>query len=104
MKGSRVLIVDASQSLFPDDPKLKDSKFTTPLHESLQILHPIPDFAGLVLEAVKEFIVQGTPGRINPVGIGVICDGPSVQVLGKLVYERVWQRLKDSPSQTTIPP
>lgn len=103
MRGSRVLIVDASQSLFPDDPKLKDSKFSTPLHESLQTLHSIPDFTALVVETVKEFTAKGVPGKINSVGIGVICDGPSVQVLSKLLYEKVWHKLQHPPPPIPAP-
>ena len=103
MKGYRVLIVDASQSLFHDDPKWKDSKFSTPLHDSLQILHPIPDFASLAMEAIKSFTSQGSSGRINPIGIGVICDGDSATGLGSLLYEGVWQKLQDPPPES-VPP
>ncbi|CAL1707828.1 unnamed protein product [Somion occarium] len=92
MKGSRVLVLDASHSLFPaaEDAKSKDSK---PIN-GLLVLHPIPDFSQLVSETLKDLASQKTIGTVHPVDTGLICDGSAVTLIGKALYERVLQKLK----------
>lgn len=91
MSNARVVILDASTSLFTADDK--SSPVSIP--ESDLVLQPIPDFRSIVAAACKD--IAGTPARrrVTPVEIGVMCESAAVRMMGRVLYERVRQRLKE---------
>lgn len=105
MSGARIIILDGSHSLFLADGQapLSNSpqKLPSVFHakksrgsESGSLLQPIPDFAMMVVDAVKDVTSKGTHGQIAPIDMGVICDGSVVKVVARAIHERILRRIK----------
>ena len=111
MTEGRIAILDASHSLFPagnppsssssrkaknaaQPPSRKGTRDQS-RDESILGLHPIPSFAEIVTDAVREVSSTGSVlGKIAPIDVGIVCDAPAVRLLGRAVHERVRARLK----------
>ncbi|OJT12740.1 Mediator of RNA polymerase II transcription subunit 14 [Trametes pubescens] len=101
MAGARVVILDGSHSLFDDSAdghtlrRLSgpSKAFASRDREPTAALQPIPDFRALVQDAIKGAVARGVAGQFAPIDIGVICDVSAVRVVGRLLYERVLEKL-----------
>lgn len=101
MAGARVVILDGSHSLFDDSAdghtlrRLSgpSKAFASRDREPIAALQPIPDFRTLVQDAIKGAVARGVAGQFAPIDIGVICDVSAVRVVGRLLYERVLEKL-----------
>lgn len=98
MKGERIVIVDASHSLFhPDLVKTETNSQSMASDKDLR-LQPMPDFRTVILEAVREVLADGktTVGRIVALDVGVICDADAnvVRALTRAIHMRVLERFK----------
>ncbi|TFY60186.1 hypothetical protein EVJ58_g5313 [Rhodofomes roseus] len=108
MTGGRVVMLDASHSLFPaDEPSSRakqpasgrrsSSALSAPPiapADSHLLLQAIPDFQRIVTEVVKDAASRGCTGHIAPIDIGIICDSIAVRFVARTLHERVLQRLK----------
>ncbi|PCH43924.1 MED14-domain-containing protein [Wolfiporia cocos MD-104 SS10] len=101
MTGARVIILDASHSLFLAEGRGPSGAASAQvlgrkdrdIDDGL-LLQPIPDFQTMVGDAVKAAVAQGTTGQIAAIDIGVVCASSAVRTVGRTLYERVLQRLK----------
>ncbi|KAI6103423.1 mediator complex subunit MED14-domain-containing protein [Pisolithus sp. B1] len=92
MTDKRIVILDASRSLFQRSPGPQIEG----VMESLAF-QPIPDFRDLITEAVR---VARPPGiankeRVAVIDIGVVCEGESVGPVLRALHERVLKKLKE---------
>lgn len=102
MTEQRVVILDASHSLFTaDDPlsmsNLKGKNVVRPpptTEDDVLGLQPIPGFAEIVMDSIRDVASTGTLGKVAPVDVGVVCDASAVRALGKVIHDRVRARLK----------
>jgi mediator of RNA polymerase II transcription subunit 14 len=109
MTEQRVVILDASHSLFPaSEPLPKSSvgksngkdaarppaKLTDQEGNTLG-LQPIPGFDEIVLDAIREVTSTGTVGGIAAVDVGAVCDASAVRAMGRAIHDRVRARLND---------
>jgi mediator of RNA polymerase II transcription subunit 14 len=111
MTERRVAIIDASHSLFPAgnppsslssfkakngaQPSSKKGTRDQGRDEGTLSLHPIPGFAEIITDAVRDVSSTGSVlGQIAPVDVGIVCDASAVRPLGRAVHERVRARLK----------
>lgn len=87
MARSRVLIIDASSSLFQTAESSTD--------ESSLVLQSIPDFRSIVAEICKD--ISGTEARRKAVSmdIGMICHSSAVRTIGRALHDRVQKCLKE---------
>lgn len=109
MKEQRIVILDASHSLFPPNDPLplssganSGSKNTArPLAkstyqgENILGLQRIPGFDEIVLDAIRDASSTSSLGRIAAIDVGVVCDTSAVRALGRAIHDRVKARLKD---------
>jgi mediator of RNA polymerase II transcription subunit 14 len=62
-------------------------------------LHPIPGFAEIILDSIRDvtstWTGAGGLGKLAPVDVGVVCDVSAVRVLGRAIHDRVRVRLKE---------
>jgi mediator of RNA polymerase II transcription subunit 14 len=68
-------------------------------------LHPIPGFAEIILDSIRDVTSTWTAGgggggggglgKLAPVDVGVVCDVSAVRVLGRAIHDRVRVRLKE---------
>lgn len=100
MTEQRVAILDGSHSLFlsgevPSGSGADRTTFSIGGHErdSTLTLQPIAGFNEIVQDAVREVITFGTPGKVVPVDVGVICDASTVRAMGRAIHDRVLLRL-----------
>jgi mediator of RNA polymerase II transcription subunit 14 len=108
MTEQRVAILDASHSLFQagnppstlvgskgknaaQPPSRKDQGSD----QGTLGLHPIPGFAEIIVDAIRDTTSLGSLGKIAPIDVGVICDASAVRALGRAIHDRVRARLKD---------
>lgn len=107
MAGARVVILDGSHSLFDDSAdghtlrRLSgpSKAFASRDREPAAALQPITDFRTLVQDAIKGAVARGVAGQFAPIDIGVICDVSAVRVVGRLLYERVLEKLATQAGQ-----
>ncbi|RDX48026.1 MED14-domain-containing protein [Lentinus brumalis] len=107
MTGARVVILDAAHTLFDDGADGrgvrrpgKPSLSLTALSNSVA-LRPIPEFGTLVAEAIQAAVAHGVRGQFAPIGIGVICDVAAVRVVGRMLHQKVVEKLGQTrPSRT----
>ncbi|KAI0644574.1 MED14-domain-containing protein [Trametes meyenii] len=101
MAGARVVVLDGSHSLFDDSADahaairhLGGAKFApVSFRDITAALQPIPGFQGLVQEAMKAAVAHGVSGRFAPIDIGIICDVAAVRVVGRMLYQKVSEKL-----------
>ncbi|KAI8975875.1 MED14-domain-containing protein [Trametes punicea] len=114
MAGARVVILDGSHSLFDDAadnmplsrrlPSLSTSASAKPpalSREESVALQPIPDFPALVQEAIKAAVARGVSGQFAPIDVGVICDVAAVRVVGRMLYQKVFEKLGATAGSNT---
>lgn len=94
MSQARVVILDASNTLFPVEAK-SASRPSPSIRDSELVLQPIPDFRSLVIEACREVVSTVARTKIAPVDIGVICDSSAVRAVARALHERVNRKLKE---------
>ncbi|CDO75529.1 hypothetical protein BN946_scf184871.g10 [Trametes cinnabarina] len=101
MAGARVVILDGSHSLFDDQADNTPLRRlagpfakTSPARAQSAALQPIPDFPTLVQEAIKAAVAHGVSGQFATIDIGVICDVAAVRVVGRMLHEKVFQKLE----------
>lgn len=112
MTGARVVILDGSHSLFRAETQ-GPSPATLAARTSGQrvssgalgrnraadsnlVLRPIPDFAALIVDAVKDARSEGVGGQIAPVDIGVLCSSTTVRAVAKSLHRRILQKISNS--------
>ena len=88
MSERRVAILDASHSLFLSGAGETSSS------ESTLILQPIPGFAEIIQDAIREVMTFGISGKVVSVDVGVVCDAESVGGVGRAIHDRVLTRLE----------
>ncbi|KAI0829900.1 MED14-domain-containing protein [Trametes gibbosa] len=106
MAGARVVILDGSRSLFDDSgdssglrrpPGIASSSTKAarerPDPATAAGLQPIPEFRTLVQEAIQAAVVRGVSGQFAPIDVGVICDVVAVRLIGRMLYEKVFEKL-----------
>ena len=97
MTGARVVILDGSHTLFDDgvDGRAvrRPGKPPPPLLANSVALQPIPEFRTLVAEAIKAAVAHGVRGQFAPIDIGVICDVAAVRMVGKMLHQKVVEKL-----------
>ncbi|KAI0356373.1 MED14-domain-containing protein [Trametes cingulata] len=102
MAGARVVILDGSHSLFDDSSDSQAirrstgptaSGKATASSSNTAALQPIPDFPALVQDAIKAAVSRGVSGQFAPIDIGVICDVAAVRVVGRMLYQKVFEKL-----------
>lgn len=97
MTGQRIVILDASHSLFAADLSSLTSNTTTPAQPDTDALglQPIPGFAEIIMDAIRDVAATGKAGlgTVAPVDVGVVCDAGAVRALGRVIHERVRARL-----------
>ena len=115
MTGARVVILDASHSLFSDSkPARSGSKppsaqgsaharkpssgavaaTSTASSDDPLLLQALPDFQRIVGEVVKDAMSRGCTAHIVSIDIGIVCDSAAVSYVARTLHERVLQRLK----------
>lgn len=88
MNNDRIVILDASCSLFPSQ--------TTGGDAGLLTLQPIPDFRDVVTDVVREFAVAGKLSRrmrTAPIDVGIICDGEALPLIAWELHRRVEEKV-----------
>jgi len=100
MTEQRVAILDGSHSLFLSGEVSSSSSadrttFSIGGHErdSTLTLQPIAGFNEIIQDAIREVITFGTPGKVVPVDVGVVCDASTVRAVGRAIHDRVRSRL-----------
>lgn len=118
MTSKRVIIMDASQSLFDPSSSLVKSTTSSPrknketettatvtatttssidLH-TIGTLEPIPDFRNILTQVALTARVEGWPETLNPYGIalvdnGVVCSSNAAGKVGLSVFRKVCEKL-----------
>ena len=88
LKGSRVAMLDASQSVFRNAPKEKEKEKESPV--VVVGFRPIPGFARAVADAVAA--ARGR-GSVAGVDIGIVCAAADVVVVGEALWRSVAREL-----------
>lgn len=88
LKGSRVAMLDASQSVFRNAPKEKEKEKESPV--VVVGFRPIPGFARAVTDAVAA--ARGR-GSVAGVDIGIVCAAADVVVVGEALWRSVAREL-----------
>ena len=101
MSDARVVIFDASNSLFP--PLYDSANVSSARPDSSLVLQTISNFRSLVAATCQDAASENKGLKVTPVDIGVICDSTAVRVVGRLLYEKVRQTLKEATSSGTKP-
>ncbi|KAH9924917.1 MED14-domain-containing protein [Fomitopsis serialis] len=108
MTGGRVVILDASHSLFSAEdspprnrlpasgrnPSNASAPPPSDPSDSHLLLQAIPDFRRIAMEVVKDAASRGCTARVAPIDIGIICDSAAVKFVARTLHDRVLQRLK----------
>lgn len=116
MTGARVVILDASHSLFSDaSPTTSGSKppsaqglgharkpsstsimpaIPPASSDSHLLLQAIPDFQRIVGEVIQNAASRGCTAHIVSIETGIVCDSAAVSFVARTLHERVLQRLK----------
>ncbi|KAH9894934.1 MED14-domain-containing protein [Cubamyces lactineus] len=115
MAGGRVVILDGSHSLFDDsgdslgirrlggpstNAKASSSSISATREDSVA-LRGIPDFPSLIQDAIKAAVAHGVSGRFAPIDIGVICDVAAVRVVGRMLHQKVFEKLESLAGSKT---
>ena len=108
MTGARVVILDGSHTLFEDGvdgrsarrPVGKPQVLAT--RDNSVALQPIPEFRALVREAIKAAVANGVRGQFAPIDIGVICDVAAVRVVGRMLHQKVVEKLAQTRPTSSI--
>jgi len=107
MTEQRVAILDGSHSLFPtgNPPSTlvgsKGKKTAQPPtkdqgpDQGTLGLHPIPGFAEMIVDAIRDTTSLGSLGKIAPIDVGVVCGVSVVRALGRAIHDRVRAHLQD---------
>jgi mediator of RNA polymerase II transcription subunit 14 len=85
LTGSRVVLFDASQSLFRSAP-LSQQELQLQQDGKTVGFHPIPDLGNAISSAVVAGHGRGT---VAGVGIGVVCGAADVVVVGEAFWESI---------------
>ena len=98
--ASIVVVLDGSHTLFEDGADgwllgARRGAKATPSYANVNAvaLQPIPEFRTLIAEAIKAAVAAGVRGQFAPIDIGVICDVAAVRVVGRMLYQRVFEKL-----------
>ncbi|KAL0956179.1 hypothetical protein HGRIS_002339 [Hohenbuehelia grisea] len=120
MTGKRVVILDASHSLYQESksdastsvtmlmpgqkpdlsvkpPSAVAVSFGPHIADAKELcLQPIPHIQDAVMDAVREVRASrgGAAGRIAPIDVGVVCDATAVRAFGRALHEQVLKRLE----------
>ena len=89
LKGSRVAMLDASQSVFRNAPKEKEKEKESPV--VVVGFRPIPGFARAVADAVAA--ARGR-GSVAGVDIGIVCAAADVVVVGEALWRSIARELE----------
>ncbi|RPD78468.1 MED14-domain-containing protein [Lentinus tigrinus ALCF2SS1-7] len=109
MTGARVVILDGSHTLFDDvaegrgvarRPPGRPAGSPPSLANSVA-LQPIPEFRTLVAEAIRAAVAHGVRGQFAPIDIGVICDVAAVRIVGRMLHQKVVEKLAQTRSSQT---
>ncbi|RDB24861.1 Mediator of RNA polymerase II transcription subunit 14 [Hypsizygus marmoreus] len=94
MSDQRVAILDASHSLFDSTASGSFDALSHDKVDDVLGLRPIPRFAEIVMEVVRDAISHGTlqPGKVAVVDVGIVCDTSTVSELGRAIHTKVMQR------------
>ena len=90
LKGSRVAMLDASQSVFRNAPKEKEKEKEKESPVVVVGFRPIPGFARAVADAVAA--ARGR-GSVAGVDIGIVCAAADVVVVGEALWRSVAREL-----------
>ncbi|KAI0745059.1 MED14-domain-containing protein [Earliella scabrosa] len=99
MTGARVVILDGSHTLFEDGVDGRSARRPVgkpqvlPTRDNSVALQPIPEFRMLVREAIKAAVANGVRGQFAPIDIGAICDVAAVRVVGRMLHQKVVEKL-----------
>ncbi|THH30411.1 hypothetical protein EUX98_g3773 [Antrodiella citrinella] len=105
LSNARVVILDASHSLFQTDDTIPrgsyylDSRFSTVIRDNMAVLQPIPKFNAIVQDIVKE-TGSRRGSKVFSVDIGIICDTSAVQAVGSALYDRIAKELREMKTKT----
>lgn len=91
MTDSRMLVVDASHSLFRANVKPSTDDSQGP--DNSLFLQPIPDFQAMVSNAIKDLRTKNIPGRVVSIDIGVVCDISTVSAIARTLHENILLKL-----------
>ncbi|KAI0072724.1 MED14-domain-containing protein [Panus rudis PR-1116 ss-1] len=95
MKGARILVHDASHSIFQGGDEGRRSSADS-FFELLSVLQPIPEFSKTVDEVVRHVKSHHPRNLVCAVEIGIICDRVTVMTVGRLLHERILSRVPRS--------
>ena len=98
MSQARVLILDASNTLFPPDKTSPHSR--TSSRDGDLVLQPIPDFRAMAVDACRDVLSTMPRTKTAPIDIGVICDPSAVRAVARALHERVSRKLKEAKVKT----
>ncbi|KAF7975073.1 hypothetical protein HWV62_10589, partial [Athelia sp. TMB] len=100
MTDQRVVIIDGAHSLFAADgtvslSSLKGKSAAPPPPDGDTLgLQPIPGFAEIIMDAIRDVAATGQLGNVAPLDVGVVCQASAVGSLGRAIHDRVRPRLK----------
>ena len=94
MAEGRVVILDASNSFFPDNTSAPPAPVV--LGSDLA-LKSIPDLRSIVSGACVDAVTAGKVPRskMAPIDVGVVCHSSAVRAVARALHERVLKRLKE---------
>lgn len=92
MSDARIVIVDASNSLYP--PLHDKTNVTSARQDGGLVLQAIPNFRSLVAAACQDVASEYKGSKVTPVDIGVMCDSSAVRAVGRALYEKVRRTLR----------
>ncbi|KAJ3519849.1 hypothetical protein NM688_g9242 [Phlebia brevispora] len=95
MSHARVLILDASNTLFPLPA---EKAIAAPQSDGSLALQPIPKFNSLVQATCRDVAHVYRGSKVTPVDTGIICESGAVRMVGRTLYEKVRQALKETTS------
>lgn len=101
MSNGRVVIVDASNTLYPL-PNKKQASTSSLLPDSKMTLRPIPNFKSLVIATYRDIPPTYKGSKVTPVDVGIVCESAAVRMVGRTLYEKVRQGLKEAGPSSAV--
>ena len=89
MSNGRVVIVDASSTLYLPPNKKAAPTSSPSLSDSKLMLQPIPNFQSLVVTASRDVASVYRGSKVTPVDVGIVCESAAVRMVGRTLYEKV---------------
>ncbi|EIW78720.1 MED14-domain-containing protein [Coniophora puteana RWD-64-598 SS2] len=95
MTGQRIVILDASHSLFKPPNRPQEPMGPPQLPQAtLGGLKPIPDFRAILTDALRSIRAHAQSGKFAAIDVGVVCDKSVVGPVACAIHERVLAKLK----------